>query len=126
MLCDVPKSTAVGGESQMRSRPSQGNRSPLAATAAVPQDDTVRVSPGDTKNQRNTNEAESAQFGIACDADKDLATLCARLARSGYTLHLLDDGAGGFAYLVGCWNMSRSLPDRSSLRQFTSKVEVIR
>ena len=59
---------------------------------------------------------------MVTESDKELATLRAALALKGFTVHVLDDGAAGCAYLVGRWNSSRTLPDRVALHKFAIQV----
>jgi hypothetical protein len=52
------------------------------------------------------------------DAEKQLAGIAARLARKGWTLHALRDGA----YLVGRWGYTRQVADLRDLEAFLRQI----
>ena len=55
---------------------------------------------------QSPNQYQQPHFAFDGDAGKALATMQARAALCGCTLHELSDGA----YLVGKWNYSRAVP----------------
>ena len=56
-----------------------------------------------------------------CKAFDDLR---AKVALAGFTVHLIDDGGGGCAYLVSRWAQYRTLADRDALAAFAKLVGV--
>lgn len=56
--------------------------------------------------------------------DKAIQTLQARAALAGFTLHLIDTGAAGPAFMVSRWNLSRTLPDVASVESFLARAGV--
>ena len=56
-------------------------------------------------NPPNANQDQHSHFANDGDAGKALATMKARAALCGCTLHELADG-----YLVGKWNYSKAVP----------------
>ena len=65
---------------------------------------------------------QAAQRAAVEIADKAFASLRARLALAGFTVHLTDDGAGGCAYLVSRWAQYRTFADRDALAAFAHNV----
>ena len=57
-------------------------------------------------NAPETHQNQHLHFANDSDASKALATMKAKAALYGCTLHELSDGA----YLVGRWNCSRAVP----------------
>lgn len=92
--------------------------------AAPPQKDESRELAGGAGlgGQAQTVSPDSAARAAVEQADKDFATLRARLALAGHQLHIIDDGEGGTAYMVCRWCMSRTLPDLAAVQAFAERV----
>ena len=56
------------------------------------------------------------------DYQKRLATLRARAALAGVTLHAIDNDYGKIIYIVSKWAMTRELPDLDSLESWLRRV----
>ena len=67
---------------------------------------------------------QAAQRAAVEIADKAFASLRAKVALAGFTVHLIDDGGGGCAYLVSRWAQYRTFADRDALAAFAKLVGV--
>lgn len=109
--------------------PDPDDLEPLGAVAAAPgvlspvQSDKAPTGANarDFRNQGKSNSEDSALDRIA-EQDRVFSTARAKLALTGWALHLVDIGNGAHAYLVSRWGQSRKLPDWHTVGQFMKQV----
>ena len=69
---------------------------------------------------QNTTTSIVAPADDPCNCEKRLATLRAKFAMAGFSVHGLDDGG----FLVCRWNMSRACADLAALTAFARQTGV--
>lgn len=64
-----------------------------------------------------------ATVAPAENADKRFATLQARCALAGISLHKLENDQGATVYIVSRWALTRELPDLEAVESWLDKVQ---
>ena len=79
---------------------------------------TTELAPPGPDGQAHIDESRAERDG----RDKAIASLRARAALAGFTLHIIDDGNRGAAFLICRWNLSRTLPDAAAVSAFLDQA----
>ena len=81
---------------------------------------------GFQKTLQNTSAAILSPAEKLINTQKQLATLRARCALAGVTLHALENDHGKTVYIVSRWALTRELADLESVAAWLKKVTGVR